>query len=46
MGAFHVETYEQIEAAQLVAVAEPDEAIARARIAGAGRSTGRGLARR
>jgi predicted dehydrogenase len=32
MGAYHVETWERVAAAQLVAVAEPDEALARKRI--------------
>jgi len=32
MGAYHVETWERVEAGRLVAVAEPDEATARTRI--------------
>lgn len=32
MGAYHVETWERVEAGRLVAVAEPEEALARARI--------------
>lgn len=32
MGAYHVETWERVEAGRLVAVAEPDEALARGRI--------------
>jgi predicted dehydrogenase len=32
MGAYHVETWERIAAGRLVAVAEPDEAVARAKI--------------
>jgi UDP-N-acetylglucosamine 3-dehydrogenase len=32
MGAYHVETWERVAAGRLVAVAEPDEAVARARI--------------